>query len=301
MRRVRAPVRLLRFVVAASSLCAFAMQPRDASAAELAPVVAWHQSSMVAATSTRSVVERLATHRLPQAQTPPRGNPRRDSPTPDFLLGRPRSTVGLRATWLRARAQSDLYDFVRERLTIGPRAFDGPGVALDYAFSMTPRLDLLVGLDHSRAKVASEYRSFVDNNRRPIEQQTELTTTSLTAGVRLHVTPRGREVGRLAWIPARATPYVSAGAGFMRHNFGQNGDFVDFETLRVFSDVFRSQGWTPTGHVSGGLNVTLVRALSLSTEGRYSWASADLGEDFLGFAPLDLSGFRMTGGINVVF
>lgn len=299
MRRELAGAGFCRLATVASSLCALALYAHVAAAGE--PADGQRARTGSVASATRDTTEPSTALTMSPPQVPPRGNPRRDSPRPDFLLGRPRSTVGLRATWLRARAQSDLYDFVRDRLTIGPRAFDGPGLALDYGFALTTRLDLVVGLDHSRVGVGSEYRNFVDNNRQPIEQRTELTTTSLTGGVRLHITPRGREVGRLAWIPARATPYVSVGAGVVRHNFGQWGDFVDFETLRVFDDVFRSVGWTPTGHVAGGVNVTIVRALSLSSEGRYSWASADLGEDFVGFAPLDLSGFRITGGINVVF
>lgn len=237
--------------------------------------------------------------RAQDAQGP--GNPRRNEPTPDFLVGRPRSTLGLRVMWLRARAHSDVFDFIRQRLTVGPRDFDRPGVVMDYGYAVGSRLDVVGSFDYSRSTASSEYRAFVDNNRQAIEQQTTLSTASVTLGARVHLTARGREVGRLAWIPARFTPYVGAGAGLIRHHFEQTGDFVDFQTLRVFTDIFRSSGWAPTGYASGGLNVNLTRALSVAAEGRYGWASDELGSDFEGFAPIDLAGFSITGGINVVF
>jgi hypothetical protein len=36
-------------------------------------------------------------------------------------------------------------------------------------------------------------------------------------------------------------------------------------------------------------------------EGRYTWASDDLEGDFVGFDPIDLSGLRLSAGINFVF
>lgn len=232
----------------------------------------------------------------------PPQNPRRGpSPAPDFLLGRPRSTVGFRGSWLFARADSELFDFIRDQLTVDGRDFNAPGVVLEYARSLTSRLELVGGVEYAKARVASEYRDFVDNNRLPIEQQTTLSAARLTASLRAHLTSRGREVSQLAWIPARATPYVGVGGGVQRYDLKQSGDFVDAVTFRVFSDVFRSVGWVPTAHAFGGLNVRLFRSLYLATEGRYAWASADLSDDFVGFDPLDLTGFHLTGGINVVF
>jgi hypothetical protein len=217
------------------------------------------------------------------------------------LLGRPRSTVGFRGSWFFARADSELFDFIRDQLTVDGRDFNAPGVVLEYAGSLTSRLELVGGIEVARAGVASEYRNFVDNNRLPIEQQTTLATARLTASVRAHLTSRGREVSQLAWIPARATPYVGAGGGVQRYDLRQSGDFVDAVTFNVFTDAFRAVGWVPTAHVFGGLNVRLLRSLYLATEGRYSWASAELSDDFVDFDPLDLTGFQLTGGINVVF
>jgi hypothetical protein len=76
---------------------------------------------------------------------------------------------------------------------------------------------------------------------------------------------------------------------------------VDFEDLGVFTTTFESSGLSPTGHVFAGADVQMYRRLFFTVEGRYVWASGTLDRDFVGFAPIDLSGFRTSVGISVVF
>jgi hypothetical protein len=54
-------------------------------------------------------------------------------------------------------------------------------------------------------------------------------------------------------------------------------------------------------HVFGGTDLRLYRALFLTFEGKYVWAKAKLGTDFIDFDPIDLGGFRVSTGINVLF
>jgi hypothetical protein len=65
--------------------------------------------------------------------------------------------------------------------------------------------------------------------------------------------------------------------------------------------VFTAEGWTPSAHVFGGADIQLYKRLYFSLEGRYLWASGELGTDFVDFDPIDLAGFRLAGGINVLF
>jgi hypothetical protein len=85
------------------------------------------------------------------------------------------------------------------------------------------------------------------------------------------------------------------------YKFEQSGDFVDFVDLSVFADYFSSSGVTPSLHVFGGADVHLYRILFLTTEGRYVWANAKLGQDFVDFDPIDLAGFRLSTGISLMF
>lgn len=229
-----------------------------------------------------------------QTPTPPR-------PAPDFLFGRPDGSVTVRGSWLFARGGSDWYDFVTHQLTLDTSDFNAPGIGVDLSRALTPRLDLQFGFDYSNARVASEYRDFVDNNRLPITQDTKLQEVNLSGNLKVALTERGREVSRLAWVPRRIVPYAGGGAGVIWFDMKQTGDFVDFVDLSVFPDVFQSRGWTPSAQVFGGVDVRLFKQLYLMFDGRYLWAAGDLGREWIDFDPIDLAGFRLSGGVNLVF
>lgn len=221
--------------------------------------------------------------------------------TPDFLFGRPHGSIGVRSGWMFARAGSDVFTFVRDRLTIDRKDFNAPALAADLGIVVAPRTEALFGFDFSRSSTASEYRAFVDNNRLPVRQETVLQQINLSGSVKFALVPRGREVSRYAWIPRTVTPYGGAGGGALRYEFRQVGDFVDFANLHIFNDTFRSSGWTPSAHVFGGVDVRLWRRLYFTGEGRYLWSHAALGRDFSGFQPIDLAGLKVTAGISGVF
>lgn len=223
--------------------------------------------------------------------------------TPDFLFGEPRGSVGIRGSWVFARAESEIFDFVRTHLTLDEGAFDAPGVAADVAFAVTPRIDAVAGFEFSQTTTPSEYRAFVDNDRQPIEQTTRLRTANLTSSIRVALVPRGAAVSRLAWIPRRVSPYVGAGGGMVWYEFTQAGDFIDVRSrsLAVFSDLITSRGWTPSAHAMGGVDVRVHRRTFVTVEGRYLWAAAALQRPFEGFDPIDLAGLRVSAGITVLF
>jgi hypothetical protein len=141
----------------------------------------------------------------------------------------------------------------------------------------------------------------VDNNRLPIVQTTDLREANFSGSVKLALMPRGREVSQHAWIPSTVTPYVGAGAGVMHYRFSQHGDFVDFTDSSVFPHAYESSGWSPSAHLFGGVDVKAWKRVYFSGEARYLWSHADLGSDFSGFEPIDLAGFRLTGGIRYMF
>ena len=128
-----------------------------------------------------------------------------------------------------------------------------------------------------------------------------LRETNISAGLKYSLKDRGRRIGQVAWVPRSIVPFVGAGAGAMYFKVQQNGDFVDFVDLSVFTDVFEAKGWAPSAHVFGGVDFRLLRRLFLTLDGRYVWAKGDLGRTGVDFDPIDLSGFRMTAGINFVF
>jgi hypothetical protein len=236
------------------------------------------------------------------AQTSPRpGSMTQGLPEADFLFGRPRGTLGIRGSLVMPNEDSDIFDFVQGLLTIDEGDFRGPGFAMDVGYSLTPRLDVVGGFELFGSSVRSEYRDYVDNNFLPIEQDTSLKQNTVYGSLRLLLIPRGRSVGQFAWIPSAVTPYVGAGGGATWWEFTQIGDFVDFQDLDVFSDSFQSSGVSPSAHAFGGVDVQIYKRLQLSFEGRYLWSSGTLGQDFIDFDPIDLSGFRVSAGIMLLF
>jgi hypothetical protein len=220
---------------------------------------------------------------------------------PDFLFGKPKASVAFRSGWFFARAGSDLFAFVQDQLTVDKKDFNAPAIAFDIDVPVKGRLSAIAGFDFNGSSTDSEYRNLVDNDRLPITQTTTLRELNLSYGVKLALTPPGREISPHAWIPSVVTPYVGAAGGAMWYKFHQDGDFVDFKDFSVFPKTYDSRGWAPSAHVFGGVDVKAYRRLYVTVEARYLWSRATLGRAFIDFQPIDLTGTKVTGGIRYVF
>jgi opacity protein-like surface antigen len=219
-----------------------------------------------------------------------------------FLFHQPRASLTLRGGWDGAAAKGDIFSFATRELSLGRNDFSAPFIGLDLAIPIRPRLDLTLSSSFSGANEKSDFRHLAEGpDNLPIEQTTSFTRVPLSAGVRAYLMPRGRAVGEFVWIPARFSPYVGAGAGFMWYRFRQQGDFVDFNTLDIFPDVFTSSGWAPLAQASVGADYSLTPHLALNGEAKYNWAKGKLGTDFSGFDRIDLSGYSATLGLSVRF
>lgn len=222
---------------------------------------------------------------------------------PDFVFGRPGFSLGIRGLWRQARAESDIYDFVTEELTLEKSDFNAPGIALDVGFALTSRLELLAGVEFSRSSARSQDREYpVDTEGVPIEQDTELSQFGATGSLAFALAPRGRAIGQYAWIPARVVPYVGVGGSLTRYEFVQFGDWVDFVDLAVFSATFATEGWGLGGHLLGGVDIRMARRALLTVEARRVWAQGKVAGAFFGdFDPIDLGGLHIGVGVRFVF
>jgi len=217
-----------------------------------------------------------------------------------FLFAAPHGSVSIRGGFDRAIAGSDLFTFTTKQLTIDRGDFSAPTFQIDVDVAIVPRFDARFSFGFARSTTNSEFRDYVDNNRMPIEQRTEFTRLPLTGSLKAYLVAPGREVGHFAWIPSRYAPYVGAGGGALWYRFQQQGDFIDFAAgNKVFSDLFDSEGWTPTAQVFVGTDISLSPRFAATMEGRYQWARTPLSLDFRQFEPIDLSGFSVTAGISI--
>ena len=217
---------------------------------------------------------------------------------PDFSFGSPRGFLGIRIGKFFPRAQSDIFDMITSQLTIDKNDFRAWDLGIDGGVNLRDRIDLVFSLDYMRRSKDSMFREFVDENDLPITQTTRYEQLPMTGGVRLLLVPRGRSVGKLAWLPSRVVPYIGGGAGIQWYRLEQEGDFVDELTFEIFRARLESSGWTPTAYAGGGVDINIVKSVFLTLDLRYSWARPELKRDFVSFDKMDLSGLRATGGVQ---
>ena len=221
-----------------------------------------------------------------------------------FLFGAPKGSFTIRGGYAVPTAGSGVFSDAISQLTIDKRDFSSLNWGGDISYSPNTRFDIVFDVEVSSANHNSEFRDWVDNDDRPIEQATKFKRIPLTVGMRYYLAERGQEISRFAYVPRKYAPYVGVGAGAMYYRFKQEGDFVDFatENLEVFSAEIEDSGWTPMAHGMAGVDYSVGPWFALTLEGRYQWAKARLDPAvFEGYDKLDLTGFTGTVGFKVRF
>ena len=221
---------------------------------------------------------------------------------PDFLFGQPRGIVGFSGGWLQASGGGILASF-REYLTIGERAYDTTLFRFVGGFSVSPRVDLVFDVTPSQNRTLSEYR-YWDEGGAPLSQSTEVWQIPVSASVRYWIVPRGRRIGRLAWVPNTLALQVGVGGGTRWYRLQQVGDFVDINPIYgdnppIFTERLQSGGWAANWHISAGASIRMTRRLYAVAEVRQAWSGTTLTGNYDG--DIDLGGLQVTGGIEFVF
>jgi hypothetical protein len=216
-----------------------------------------------------------------------------------FLFHVPGGSWGVYGGFDRAIAGSDVFRFVTKQLTLNRGDFSSAKFGSNLAIRLSPSNDIVFDVSYASVSRRSEFRDWVDQNKLPIEQTTSLRRIPITLSVRHYLAPRGRAIGRFAWIPAARATYVGVGAGMMEYRFHQVGDFVNFQTLDVLPDEFESKAWTPELHALAGVDIAVSRIIVLTGEARYTWAKGPMSRDFVDFNRIDLSGISVTAGFSL--
>ena len=217
---------------------------------------------------------------------------------PDFLFGQPRASGGGLLASFRDYLIRGI-DAGGEDIPLGERAHDTVLFRFGGGFSITPRVDLVFDVTPSKSTVASEYRDWEWEGGLPITQATSVWQIPVNAGVRYWVVPRGRRIGRLAWVPNTLAFHVGVGGGTRWYELKQDGHVVDLQSLNIYDEILQSRGWALSGHVSAGASIRMTRRVFAVAEVRRVWSRSELVGRFNG--PLDLNGLQMTGGVEFVF
>lgn len=215
-----------------------------------------------------------------------------------FLFGLPQATLSVRAGHARPAVTGDLFDNMRQRLTVNSSDFGSETVVGELLVGLSPHVELGAGLGWTNSTVESEFRDYTYQDDSPIEQVTKLRRMPFTVLARLYPLARGKALSNYAWVPARFTPFVGGGAGIVWYKLEQTGDFVDAQTLDIFEGSYESAGTAFAAHALGGAEYWVTARLGVVAEGRYTWASTTPRSQFE-FDKLDLSGWQATAGIAI--
>ncbi len=218
-----------------------------------------------------------------------------------YLLKQPRLTLKFESGYAFQRANGDIFDFVTEEHTLGRRDFDAPYFGAELGLRVSEQLDIAISVGFQESFQASEFREWVDEDDLPITQENGLSQLPATIGVKYFPVPRGRALGRFAWVPRTVTPFIGGSIGLVSYDFEQIGEFIDYESLDIFYDDFVSDGEAFLARASAGLNISISPQFLFSLEGRYNWADANMDGDYFGFDPINLDGFQVLGGLAVRF
>lgn len=214
-----------------------------------------------------------------------------------FLFSRPDAVLNIYGGLSRPNANSELFDFVTDILSLDKGDFLGGAVGGALWFPLSSRVDLDVSANIQARLAESDYRYLEGDDDLPIEQETFFARVPLLIGARYYVTPRERTIGSLVWIPSDYAVYVGGAAGAMWYQFTQSGEFVDFEDDTIFRDELESRGWSPAAQLKAGVEYSVGPRVGINAEAGYLWGRADLGRDYSDFDAIDLSGFSALFGV----
>jgi hypothetical protein len=226
---------------------------------------------------------------------------------PDFFFGRPNWSLTFRGGGFFPRARGQFFEFAFEEFTLGRNDLRGLTGGADLGVWISNHFEAVGSMDFAGTTQRSQHERFdeelPDGRLVPVEQTTRIRQgPSFTLGVKAYPLARGERLSRLIWIPYQVTPYASAGMGGMSWGLEQWGDFVDEREQIVFTDEFRTGGFSFVRFAGAGVDFALRPRVALNLDSRYIWGEGRMDEDFIEFTrPLDLSGFRVTAGLSFRF
>lgn len=220
-----------------------------------------------------------------------------------FLFREPRVSLKLETGYGFQFASSEIFDDSFEDFTLSRGDLAAPYLGGEIAARVTPRVDVALSVGYSGSTTPTEYELYEDFDGFPIEQETRLRIVPVVVTAKYYFNDRGRTVGRFAWVPRPFSPYVGAGLGVVSYRFTQSGDFIDFTDpdWPVFFDDYTDSGTAAAFRGVAGVSISLGPQFELTGEARYQYANAEMGPEFRGYDPLDLSGMQGIIGFAVRF
>jgi hypothetical protein len=163
---------------------------------------------------------------------------------------------------------------------------------------MAQRWELVAAIEGSSASAGSQSRAPRPGGGLPAQQWTSFELEPVgTLSVRYYLVPpfRWREGG---WVSEPSRVFLGGGLGMLAYELRQQGEFVDEENARTFVADLQSLGLGRIGFLAAGIDVPVFARLGALIEARYQFSDAPLAGGFAAFERIDLSGLRLSIGIQ---
>lgn len=186
-------------------------------------------------------------------------------------------------------------DDVTDALAFEIRDFRSLHPFAEYNVAIGPHVEFGAGIATYGRRVPSLYRDIEEEgNGLDIEQDISMRVVPVTFMARF------LPFGDFSTVQ----PYVGAGVSLLHFKYVESGDFVESDTLAIFTDQFKATGNTVGGVLAGGVRLPIKGDIyALTVEGRYIYGVGDIGGSDNGFLAdkLDLSGGIFNVGLIVRF
>ncbi len=203
----------------------------------------------------------------------------------------PNSQVRFRLGIFDPAGGSQGWDRVFEGFTGQPSDLQDLVCGADFLWRTSHHTAVLFGTSSYGGKTTSAYEEWVGDDGSEIRHTTNLDVWDLTAALLYRFGSSG------------VRPYAGVGGGLVWWQLTDQGYFIDFGSPGepVFRGWYGTDGMTFEAFALLGIDIPLSPRWIFFVEGRYRYATDELGGDFAGFGKLDLSGYEITGGFGINF
>ncbi len=191
------------------------------------------------------------------------------------------SSLKLKFGVFSPQCNSDIWEINFENLILQKSDFKAPITSFEYEQMITKNISFSFEAGKiEREEVATEYRDYEYEDGTPIAQGIYYKINMYEIGARFYPLPRR----------SRLYPYFGVSAGLYHYIYNQYGEFIDFEEGVVFDGDFLADQYAFGLSLNAGLSFNISRFVFIGVEGKYLTLKGDLGSEFEGFEPIDLSG-----------
>jgi len=209
-----------------------------------------------------------------------------------------RYSLTIRSGSFRPRGAGDLFATFSTALTLAPEDLRAQSIGVDGSWLMSERWELVAAIEGSSASAASQTRAPRPGGGLPVQQWTSFALEPVgTVAVRYYLVPPFRWNGE-SWVSEPSRVFVGGGLGMLGYSLRQQGEFLDVENAQTFVADLESRGLGRIGFLTAGIEVPLFARLGGLIEARYQFSDAPLAAGFAAFERVDLSGLRLSIGIQ---